>query len=822
MLCCYYWPWLTNQQSFYQSDITYYFEPFTRFIVEGYRHGRIPLWNPYLYCGMAQVAVPSPGLFYPPALLFLLMSFSQGLASYLVLHQLIAGAGAFLLIASFGWGLSAALVAGLSCGLCGYFFALTDNFTLVATAAWLPLLVYLVRTVSGTIDAKNVLRVGCLAACLGCLIGAGRPEVSVPACLLLGIVVLLEAWNNYSAHAQDIKAALPQLAMRLVGLGLGVLLAMPIILPAVEWVPLSPRSHGLDLKWVLMWSANWYDFLLMFLPQPLGDLTVLGNRYLNLGASRLNAIPYLTSSYVGPVVTTLALWGLFDRNWRWRWHVLAIFIAGLLMAMGNNTPIAPAVCNLTPAFAAFRYPVKLMIFPVLSLIVMAARGASLASSQSVSKGGLAVTSILVGLLFVLGLCFFGAPGLSYYAREHHLVATSNTPILVLQGAQTEFGIAFLSVAALMAAVILGYRAFCRQLLSPLVFSGALCSCLVITLMVPAMLHLRHGTVSDFFRRADPLAAHLRALTAGRDHQKIGSRVLTLYFDPLTPGADFQAEQKLNFQQSFYLFARLLLLPNSNVDFHIPYSYGYEAAEVGMYKQLFIDALANSSQNREFDPKQAKSDAPIARFCQITSAHHVLTQAFRHKLDNKVALLDARYFRLRSEDNHFNVRIYDPVATLPRAYFAKSIVWKASQESFLSRMLDVESTGMIDKTYVEGAPVPLEDTVETASTVTFLDDAPEHVALSATTKRPQLLVLTDQFYPGWSATIDGAPTNIRRVNFFARGVVIPIGTHTVNFVYSPESLWSGVCCAFAAFVFFLLALASALIKSGRGSEQTTTQ
>src|SRR5579884_1226321 len=67
----FYYPWLTNRQAYYQSDLTYYFQPFTEFIVNAYRHGKLPLWNPYLYTGMPQIAVPSPSPFYPPVLLFM-------------------------------------------------------------------------------------------------------------------------------------------------------------------------------------------------------------------------------------------------------------------------------------------------------------------------------------------------------------------------------------------------------------------------------------------------------------------------------------------------------------------------------------------------------------------------------------------------------------------------------------------------------------------------------------------------------------------------------------------------------------------------------
>ena len=128
--------------------------------------------------------------------------------------------------------------------------------------------------------------------------------------------------------------------------------------------------------------------------------------------------------------------------------------------------------------------------------------------------------------------------------------------------------------------------------------------------------------------------------------------------------------------------------------------------------------------------------------------------------------------------------------------------------------------MIQRTYVEGPPVSVEYPSTTSGAIKFVSDAPEHVTLSATTAVPALLVLTDQFYPGWTATIDGVATELRRVNFFARGVVIPKGTHTVDFVYSPTSLWSGVFCTAIALALFLLALGSVVIKVRKKVAETS--
>jgi membrane protein YfhO len=63
---------------------------------------------------------------------------------------------------------------------------------------------------------------------------------------------------------------------------------------------------------------------------------------------------------------------------------------------------------------------------------------------------------------------------------------------------------------------------------------------------------------------------------------------------------------------------------------------------------------------------------------------------------------------------------------------------------------------------------------------------ERVIIDATAPRPSLLVLTDTFYPGWKATVDGRPAPIERVDYMLRGVALKPGRHTVEFSYRPAS------------------------------------
>jgi uncharacterized membrane protein YfhO len=60
-----------------------------------------------------------------------------------------------------------------------------------------------------------------------------------------------------------------------------------------------------------------------------------------------------------------------------------------------------------------------------------------------------------------------------------------------------------------------------------------------------------------------------------------------------------------------------------------------------------------------------------------------------------------------------------------------------------------------------------------------------------------MCIRDRYHPGWRATIDGQPAEIVRANHVMRGVVVPAGTHTIEFRLAPVSLRNGALVSLAA-------------------------
>jgi hypothetical protein len=81
--------------------------------------------------------------------------------------------------------------------------------------------------------------------------------------------------------------------------------------------------------------------------------------------------------------------------------------------------------------------------------------------------------------------------------------------------------------------------------------------------------------------------------------------------------------------------------------------------------------------------------------------------------------------------------------------------------------------------------------------------PQDVELSVLMQTDGLVILTDTFYPGWEAVVDGVSAPIVRANYFARGVFVRAGQHRIVFRYRPLSYRLGVALSFITGIAMLI-------------------
>ncbi|MFM7173887.1 MAG: YfhO family protein [Caldilinea sp.] len=187
------------------------------------------------------------------------------------------------------------------------------------------------------------------------------------------------------------------------------------------------------------------------------------------------------------------------------------------------------------------------------------------------------------------------------------------------------------------------------------------------------------------------------------------------------------------------------------------------------------------------------DAPVTLTVQAVTLYDARTRMF-------AALLPSDRGRFQLEHSG-DVKIYRNLDLLPRAFLARQPVAVADLETAIEA---VRSSA--------GTLTPVEGTLDGAQPAGPTDQAellayqPERVQIRTQSAAPALLVLSDSFYPGWSATVDGFPAQIKATNVQFRGVVVPAGEHTVTFTFLPTGWQLGVVLA-ALGGGLLLALAS---------------
>lgn len=143
------------------------------------------------------------------------------------------------------------------------------------------------------------------------------------------------------------------------------------------------------------------------------------------------------------------------------------------------------------------------------------------------------------------------------------------------------------------------------------------------------------------------------------------------------------------------------------------------------------------------------------------------------------------------------KFYDRHTALPRAFLADNYQI-LPENQILARLyssdFDARNTLILEK---EPAIKPAAGSSAAAEIIAY---TPNEVTIQTNSDKPKLLFLSDNYYPGWKALVDGQEAPILRADYTFRAVSLPAGEHVVKFNYQPQGFYIGAFISVVSLLF----------------------
>ena len=749
------------------------FYPWRLFAAESLRQGRLPLWNPYQFCGTPFVANSQSAVFYPFNLLFALLPTMRAFAVSAVLHLTFCGWFTCLFLRRLKCHAFAALLGGTAFAFSAWQVAWLQLPTFLAASCWFPLLFLKIhechefsRMKSNTDAKKNSWsfaqfvdsKIGELGLVVGLMLLAGHLQIAFYGLLAgtlwaIGLALVRGKENGMSfAFSGIVKSG--------IGLGLGLMLALPQILPALELSRIShragsPTSAGYQAYTEYALPVS--HFAGLTLPDFFGGDSDANNPYWgyyvkDLGEMQIgirhNAAE--TATYVGIVTLLLAIFALvrgFQKTAEGRRKILffgGLALLALLMALGS--PVDALFYFGVPGFGQSGSPGRALVLWAFTVSILAAFGLdALLKTSPAPREKLAVGGIFA-FTFALGL-LLASRALSAPPQGMPIPLPSLGNVLARISADWLRLVIFALGGALLF----------------LSAAGGTLGKGTLNFAAPIALVL---VVLDLFSAG--MAANPTAPAAA------------VY--PGTPGIKLLQQQAghervfpVNKFWSLYAAPPVVLPPNGAMVFGLHDVQGYDSLLTKQYKEFANTfARADRTGNKDASPPEVGN----LIFAQNPNAPNALLTGAKFAVTPGTA---DRAFGYLHEGTPPGAPLYD-----------------APDDMAIYPMPGRSRAALL----VNG---------QTLLPPAWTEDSPTRITLQTEANAAAMLTLADSFYPGWTATVDSQPAPVDRAGDAPvfRAVAVPAGRHTVTFRYAPASIRVGLYLAC-----FACLLITASLTAGR--------
>lgn len=163
-------------------------------------------------------------------------------------------------------------------------------------------------------------------------------------------------------------------------------------------------------------------------------------------------------------------------------------------------------------------------------------------------------------------------------------------------------------------------------------------------------------------------------------------------------------------------------------------------------------------------------------------------------------------RWRYIENIGPVSVYENLRAAPRVWLVSEVLRVRPEEALQA----IKSSQLPDGRIFNPLRMALVE-----EPLTFKADHPDpegraevahlsntRMEIHTNSESPSFLVLSDVYYPGWKATIDGNPTHLFQTNYVLRGVMVPRGGHVVRFEFKPKIFYVGAVISSLSLLFLM--------------------
>jgi hypothetical protein len=244
----------------------------------------------------------------------------------------------------------------------------------------------------------------------------------------------------------------------------------------------------------------------------------------------------------------------------------------------------------------------------------------------------------------------------------------------------------------------------------------------------------------------------------------------------------------------YIDQREFLQASSNILYDISSADGYAQLTPSSVVDLWGDQNRSGLIMKTASVRQG-TFVPLPSFVRIMNMCNV-----KYILSPWPVVTDA----LVSEGRIGQVFLYRNPTVLPRAYLVGRYRNARSSDEAMAML----STGSVDPStdvILYDRPEGLSGTQLTGSRATVESYGTNEVIVRAFAETSCLLVLSDTFYPGWRAEVDGMDVPILKGNLYHRVVQLPTGEHVVKFIFHSSSATTGLWLTGGGLILTVIAL-----------------